>query len=289
MRNQYIFYLILFVNVFFSSCNDDSVIEIKESKEPAHYFISSQSALFSTVDCFLDLAVFADEFDIINLKHDKVIGSVNRSLVYIDYVSNGVEVMLDFGPLGNDFPKGRLGADGKYRSGILKINITFDPHGNWDSGILSFVKDAPFTVGDGETYMVLKEGFLRFNLSGNEQNVLLQCRNIKILSDEKIFHFGGDLNIELPNKIEFNVGEILSITGEQIFKIGEGIEAKVKIVKPLEKPLNSDCISYFNSGKLLFQSDIFANDIHLLFNPNQLNCEGLVEVTLSGKSSLFYY
>lgn len=289
MRNQYIFYLILFGSVFFSSCNDDSIIEIKESKEPAHYFITSQSALFSTVDCFLDLAVFADEFDIINLKHDKVIGTVNRSLVYIDYLSNTVEVMLDFGPLGDDFPKGRLGADGKYRSGILKIKITFDHQGNWVSGVLSFDKDVPFTVGDGETYMVLDEGYLSFNLSENEQNVVIQIRNIKILSNEKIFHFGGDLNVKLPNTIEFNTGESLKISGEQTFQIGEGIGAVVKIIKPLEKPLNSDCISYFSSGKLLFQSDIFANDIHLLFNPNLQNCEGLVEVTLSGKSSLFYY
>jgi hypothetical protein len=289
MRFKYIFYLTLFGTVFFSSCKDDSIIEIKESKEPAHYFITAQSALFSTVDCFLDLAVFADEFDIINLKHDKVIGSVNRSLVYIDYVSNGVDVVLDFGPLGDDFPKGRLGADGKYRSGILKIKIAFDYLGNCESGMLSFDKDVPFTVGDGETYMELKEGFLSFNLSEDKKNVVIQSRNIKILSNEKIFHFGGDLNIELPNKIEFNVGESLNITGEQTFKIGEGIEAILKIVKPLEKPLNSDCISYFSSGKLLFQSDIFANDIHLLFNPNRQNCEGLVEVTLSGKSSLFYY
>jgi hypothetical protein len=273
---------------FMVGCIDDEFIEVKETTLPAELFIASQSAIFSTIDGFCDIFNFNLENEIKTITFFQVIGSVKNTSIEIDEEQNLHTIILDFDINQNQKPAGRLGVDGLYRSGILKMVVITDEANLFQKGYIEFDSLNQFYIGDGNNQLQFIDGRIEINKTANS-NLAIGYNNLLLQYQDEILSNDGDLVLSIPENCKFDGTEYLEINGNFSFQVGEGIIASVSILKPLKKRLVSDCIRPFYSGTLNFVSDVFINPIEIIFNPEKKQCEPLAELSLSGKKINFKY
>lgn len=277
-----------FATSLLTSCVEDGTIEVKESTAPAELYIGSHSAIFSTIDIFLDAINYNIQDSIGQIKFGKVIGSSEQSKINKDFQKNQINIELDFGNANTHQPIGRLGMDGCYRTGKLKIDIQLSDKNTIASGSIRFDSSSNFSIGNGVDQIFFNQGEIEiFSIPNNKIAVIYNNLSITY-HNETLFH-SGNLTIELPQNITFDSNQFLQITGGFFFQIGEGILASITVEEVLKKRLSSDCIRPFHSGILNFRNDVFINPIEIIFNPNKEDCSATTLLSISGKKLMFKY
>lgn len=272
--------------LFLLGCQDDSTfVDIAESSAPHQTTLQVVSELISTVDVMDNLAA---THELLRKKGDDFLPDV-VDIIFLDTKfddGDGVEVEIDFGPLGNT-PLGVLCKDGIYRAG--KIQLLLDkPYSEPDATLaIRMPKENPFYSGDGE-HLTKFTGLIMLNRE-DDKNVSLSTKELVAANGT------GDNDVRAELEISKN-NDLLGLLNSELEFDGwleiEGARSKVliEVIEPLLKKYIHSCAKYVVDGELDIELSNSASHIEVDFDPfEDQACDNEIEVTINGKSIIETY
>ena len=201
---------------------------------------------------------------------------------------DGVEATIDFGPVKNTVPKGRLCQDGRFRAG--KIHISSNRRYFLDSA------EVVITVSDSDQYFAGSDGVSLTQLIGKVSIKRIDANTLKIdVVDARAINDKGTVAWQSTRTIVKTVDAGAGILGDQFEITGEasGVNRNsenftVKIDVPLLKKVEMGCARTFVKGKITLSNTSTGKTISIDYDPyNDQACDLFAKATINGKE--FFY
>jgi hypothetical protein len=284
---KYIFSICIFgALVALSGCKEEPIIEVSENNDNTEQALRVYSELLSTYDIMEDFISSTDVFT----KKDETLLPPEVIITIIDkdfYDGDGVEVVLDFGPLGDE-PQGLLCKDKKYRAG--KILLTANkPYEFPDAEIsITFIENSPFYSGSGDN-MIRIGGDLHVRRIG-EQTVKMHCSALEIKDGDDEITVITDLLIEKTKDGGMGIlNDEISINGKILLQ-GESGDITLSTLEPLIKEYTLECAQHVVEGQLDLQQSSSKSEVTIDFDPlMDRACDNKVSITINGKTLFYEY
>ncbi len=201
---------------------------------------------------------------------------------------NGIELIIDFGPLKNTAPRGLLCLDGRYRAG--KLHIKANRRYTLDScniEVWANDTDEYHAGNDHESLSKITGNLNIFKVSSSKWN--LNVSNAKVVNER------GTITWQSQRVIEKTVDDLPGILNDE-FKItgsatgvnrnGENFE--VTINEPLLKKIKLPCARTFIAGKVTVKNLTNDKSILIDFDPfNNKACDITAKATVNNRE--FYF
>ncbi len=277
---------LLYGLLFFVGCREEPIIEVSETHAGTEQSLQVFSELLSTYDIIED---FVSSNDLLFKKEESLLPSgVVIKIIDDDFLDgDGVEVVLDFGELGDE-PHGLLCKDKKYRAGTIRI-LSDKPYSSPGAKIsLIFSKEDPFYSGAGDK-MILIQGEMYVERVG-DQSITMQCSALKFQDGDEEISLITNLAFEKIHEAGLGIlDDEIAISGELLLKKETG-EVMLTSVSPLKKKYTLDCAQHIIAGKLDLNQSTSMSKISVDFDPtgDQL-CDNKVVITVNGKALLYEY
>lgn len=276
----------LFLMMFTPSCVDD-ILEVKETIYSAEDNAIIETEFTALYDLLDDLA----ETDEKLRKKGGTILPSGAEVTYLDTIwsdGDGVEVLVDFGPLGETEPKGLLCKDGKYRAGKIKATLS-KPFKEVGSSFIASLseKDAYFS-GDGSDMVQLSGTLGIYRIGENTINIDV-VNGMATKEDRAIKWTLANRTIRRTLDAGPGVwGDHFEITGDAQGVNRNGEEFTVTIDEPLLKKMETGCAQTFIKGRLTITVGMSAKIIVVDYDPfNDQACDRIAGANVNGKTTTF--
>jgi hypothetical protein len=201
---------------------------------------------------------------------------------------DGVEATIDFGPIKNTVPKGKICQDGRFRAG--KIHISSNRRYLLDSAELVI------TVSDSDKYYAGNDGVSLTQLIGTVKIKRVDATTLKIdVLDARAINDKGTVAWQSTRTITKLVDAGAGILGDQFQITGEasGVNRNnenftVKIDIPLLKKVEMGCARTFVKGKITLSNTSTGKTISIDYDPyNDQACDLFAKATINGKEYFY--
>jgi hypothetical protein len=201
---------------------------------------------------------------------------------------DGVEATIDFGPIKNTVPKGKICQDGRFRAG--KIHISSNRRYLLDSAELVI------TVSDSDKYYAGNDGVSLTQLIGTVKIKRVDATTLKIdVLDARAINDKGTVAWQSTRTITKLVDAGAGILGDQFQITGEasGVNRNnenftVKINIPLLKKVEMGCARTFVKGKITLSNTSTGKTISIDYDPyNDQACDLFAKATINGKEYFY--
>ena len=201
---------------------------------------------------------------------------------------DGVEATIDFGPIKNTVPKGKICQDGRFRAG--KIHISSNRRYFLDSAELLI------TVSDSDKYYAGSDGVSLTQLIGTVKIKRVDATTLKIdVMDARAINDKGTVAwqssrtiIKLVDAGAGILGDQFQITGEASGINRNGGNFTVKIDLPLLKKVEMGCARTFVKGKITLSNTSTGKTISIDYDPyNDQACDLFAKATINGKEYFY--
>lgn len=206
---------------------------------------------------------------------------------YLD--GDGVDFIIDFGPVKAVAPRGLLCNDGRYRAGKIRFTSTNR------YGVVGAVFTAETTPSDG--YYGGSDGSNMTQLIGvlTITRATVNSLNIKVTNASAI-NSNGTVYWQSDRTITKTVDNGPGLIGDEFDIIGtaSGINRKgenftLVIDQALHKKIEAGCARTFISGKITLTNTSSGKTIKVDYDPNNdQKCDLLAKATINNKEYLFY-
>ncbi|MCB9261828.1 MAG: hypothetical protein H6607_05580 [Flavobacteriales bacterium] len=282
---QLLFAIFGFAVVLFSGCDDENSVN-KDTIQSAE-----DNSLVETHFT----AIFDAAFDIISTidsslkKSDASIIPGDVSILFVDSTfmdGDGLEIVVDFGPLRNTEPQGVLCVDGRYRAGKFTIAMNL-PLGSpqFQAEIIINQEDSYFS-GNGQEMAQLSGRTIVTLPKENELRIVVE--NALLKDNLGDISWSSDRRVtQIVDKGKGIWGDSYSITGSAsgINRMSQPFTAE--ITSPLVKKMDLGCAKTFIEGILEITSDNSQN-IQIDYDPyKNADCDQLAEATINGHKTIF--
>lgn len=201
---------------------------------------------------------------------------------------NGIECIIDFGPLKTTAPKGVLCLDGRYRAGILHLKM--------NKRYFQDSFECVVWAEESDSYYAGNDGFNLSSISGTMTVLKLNLSAFKItVSNAKLSNENGTITWQSTRIIEKKVdnsagilGDEYSITGNAsgLNRKGEAFEVTIK--EPLYKKIQMGCARTFTQGVVDLLNVSSQEKIILDYDPYNNNaCDMIAKATIRSKEFIF--
>jgi len=268
----------------FAGCKE-GVIEVQEDIHSAEDNLLVESQFYSTFDIVDDLIssneIYTYEGSTL-LPSDIIIHNIDSS--FID--GDGLEVILDFGPLGDELPFGTLCPDGIYRAG--KINIKIKGEYLLPDNVInaSFSDSDAFFSGDGNQMNQLVGNIAVTRLSNTTHRIQVHDAFLKVAGAELLWTC--DREIELVHDAGTGAyGDSYIVTGTASGTNRLNERYTVSIDEPLLKKLEKGCSNTFKEGILTITEEEREKVLRIDYDPyDNSACDKVVLIEVNGKRSI---
>lgn len=274
--------------LFFTSCNDGSLLEFRETVDAAEDNATLETEFTALYDLLDDVSATDPKLG----KTGSTILPSGATLNYLDTSwidGDGKEFLIDFGPLGTVSPKGMLCKDGKYRAG--KVRITLNKPFMQVGSILDVKLDEndQYYSGDGEKMTQLTGNFTIIRTG--QETLRMEVVNGIAKTDD-----GRELKWTLVNRTVQRTkdagpgvwGDHFKIEGEASGIGRNGDEFTVSITEPLIKKMETGCASAFVKGRLTISVNNGSKIIKVNYDPfNNEACDRVAEADINGRKTTF--
>jgi hypothetical protein len=201
---------------------------------------------------------------------------------------DGVEATIDFGPIKNTVPKGKICQDGRFRAG--KIHISSNRRYFLDSA------EVVITVSDSDKYYAGNDGVSLTQLIGTVKIKRVDATTLKIdVLDARAINDKGTVAWQSTRTITKLVDAGAGILGDQFQITGEasGVNRNnenftVKIDIPLLKKVEMGCARTFVKGKITLSNTSTGKTISIDYDPyNDQACDLFAKATINGKEYFY--
>lgn len=276
----------LILMVLIPSCVDD-LLEVKETIDSAEDNAIIETEFTALYDLLDDLA----ETDNKLRKKGSTILPSGAEVFYLDTLwsdGDGIEVLVDFGPLGETEPKGLLCKDGKYRAGKIKATLSKPFNEVGSSFIAKLNEEDAYFSGDGSE-MVQLSGTLGIYRIG-ENTINIDVVNGLATKEDRVIKWTL-ANRTIRRTLDAGPGlwgDQLEITGDAQGVNRNGEEFSVTIDEPLLKKMESGCAQTFVKGKLTISVGMSGKTIVVDYDPfNDEACDRIAGAYVNGKETTF--
>jgi hypothetical protein len=201
---------------------------------------------------------------------------------------DGVEATIDFGPIKNTLPKGKICQDGRFRAG--KIHISSNRRYFLDSA------EVVITVSDSDKYYAGNDGVSLTQLIGTVKIKRVDAATLTIdVLDARAINDKGTVAWQSTRTISKLVDAGAGILGDQFQITGEasgvnrnGENYTVKIDVPLLKKVEMGCARTFVKGKITLSNTSTGKTISIDYDPyNDQACDLFAKATINGKEYFY--
>jgi hypothetical protein len=285
MTRTVFFLLVTLTTLFVVQGCKEQLVEVPENIFAAEDNLLVESKIYSTFDIIDDFVSGSSFFD----KNKATLLPFDAKIIYIDSTfddGDGLEGLIDFGPLGNSKPYGTLCPDGLYRSGKLPIVMLGDFFST-DIVIQARINDEhAFYSGNGE---VMNQLIGHIEVESHN----LESFSIKVDS-AIVRHNGHDLQWSCERNINWisnggpgGYGDIYQLSGTASGKDREQSPYDIVIEKPLEKRLEQGCAKTFIGGEITLHLKGSNKVMRINYDPfNNKACDNIAEIEINGRRSL---
>lgn len=279
---------VIVLSIVLSGCAENEKLEeISKNSETIVSVIERVDESISTADILRDFILTQEGF----YKKDERLLPSSVEIFHIDTTfldGDGLEVLLDFGPLGAESPHGTLCKDGKYRAGKVKLQLT-KPFTLYGAEISAFFnEEMPFYTGDGST-MHTQRGELHFSRTG-ENEMLMHCTDLKssINGIEKTMRANLLITTESENGSGL-IGDIVTLDGD-VQLDDQQTTWTLKVLEPILKNYELECSKYLIDGVVDISETDDASTIQVFFDiDGSQSCDNEIAVEVNGKRVIHRY
>jgi hypothetical protein len=272
--------------LFLNSCTED-LLEVKETIHSAEDNAIIETEFTALYDVLDDIGETDENLG----KTESTILPSGAEISYLDTSfadGDGLELLIDFGPLGTDEPQGMLCKDGKYRAGKIRatLNKAFKEVGSIFEVVLS--EDDQYFSGDGSN-MVQLLGRLTVIRTG-ENTIRIEVVNGVAKTD------GREIQWNLVNRVINRTkdagpgvwGDHFEITGNAQGINRNGEEFAVNIDQALVKKMEVGCAKTFVKGRYTISVNKGAKTIMVDYDPfKDEACDRIAEADINGRKTTF--
>lgn len=246
----------------------------------------AETQFFATFEAAYDVIATDSRFK----KTETSIIPSNTSIIFLDSTfddGDPVDVMVDFGGLGNDVPHGTLCQDGRYRAGKMYISLNQSIESAEFRATVTTTAEDSFYCGNGEE-MVQLIGKMIISLAGPSA-IKISVSNATLIDGENESQWKSERIItQIEDGGDGIWGDTYSVSGSASGVNREGEAFNVTIDKPLIKRMEKGCAKTFVEGVLTVSSAENSQKISIDYDPykNQA-CDLFAEANLNGRKTIF--
>jgi len=280
--------LIVFISgllLTLSNCTEQ-LPEVKENIFSAQDNSQAETHFFATFDAAYDVIATDKKFR----KLETTIIPSNTAIKFLDSSfadGNGVSVVVDFGGLGSEEPKGTLCQDGRYRAGKMRIHVNQSIQSAEFRAVVTITAEDSFYSGNG-TDMVQLIGKTTITLTGIA-GIRVRVTDALVIDGDKEYSWESDRTIvQTKDNGDGIWGDEYIVTGKSSGINREGDAFTVKIDEPLIKRMETGCANTFISGIVTVSATEGSQVVSINYDPfdNQA-CDHYAEANLNGKKTIF--
>ena len=201
---------------------------------------------------------------------------------------DGVECVIDFGPLRTSSPKAMFCQDGRFRSG--KLHLTLSKRYALDSAVLTI------TANDSDNYYAGNDGVNLTRISGTLTLTRLTQSSSQIdVINAKAVNDRGTVTWQSSRVVTKTLDNGPGILGDQFEVTGSasGVNRNnenftVNIDDALIKKVEMGCARTFVKGKITLTNTASGKTIKIDYDPyNNQNCDLIAKATINGKEYFY--
>ena len=268
-----------------SNCTEQ-LPEVKENINSAQDNSLAETHFFATFDAAYDVIATDKKFR----KSETTIIPSTADIKFLDtsYVDgDGVSVIVDFGGLGDEEPKGTLCQDGRYRAGKMHIYVSQSIQSAEFKAIVTTTAGDSFYSGNG-TDMIQLVGKTTISLTG-VAGISVKVTDAEVISENNSFSWQSDrVIIQTKDNGDGIWGDVYAVTGKASGINRDGDAFHVTIDQPLIKQMEKGCAGTFVSGIVTVAAKEGTQVVSINYDPfdNQA-CDQYAEANLNGKKTIF--
>ena len=268
-----------------SNCTEQ-LPEVKENINSAQDNSQAETHFFATFDAAYDVIATDKKFR----KSETTIIPSTTEIIFIDtsYLDgNGVSVIVDFGGIGEEEPKGTLCQDGRYRAGKMHIYVSQSIQSAEFKAVVTTTKEDSFFSGNGID-MVQLVGKTTISLTG-VAGLRVKVTDAMVISDQNSFSWQSDrVIVQTKDNGDGIWGDVYAVTGSGSGINRDGEPFHVSIDQPLIKQMEKGCAGTFVSGVVTVAAAEGTQVVSINYDPfDNGACDHYAEASLNGRKTIF--
>lgn len=279
MKNYHILSIVMLFVMLFSSCRRETLESFQSAEDNAQLETEFAQVYESVAD-------FAANDSRTGKTEDYLLPS-GAVVTFSDSLfsdGDGIDFVIDYGPLGSSVPKGRLCKDGRYRAGRIHVGMTK----RW-SEIPCVIT---ITITSADNYYA-GNGSNMYKVTGTKviTRNSLTSYNV-VVSNATLQRTNGTANWSAERTVTqtFDAGpgwlnDEYTISGSASGTNANGDAFTAEIVTPLKKKLSVGCMSTFIAGEIVVTNVSANKDLEINYDTfGNEACDKTITVTYNGKS-----
>lgn len=268
-----------------SNCTEQ-LPEVKENIHSAQDNSLAETHFFATFDAAYDVIATDKKFR----KLETTIIPSNTAIKFLDSSfadGDGVSVVVDFGGLGNQEPKGTLCQDGRYRAGKMRIHVNQSIQSAEFRAVVTTTPEDSFFSGNG-TDMVQLIGKTTITLTG-VAGIRVRVTDATVIDGDRVSTWSSDRTIvQTKDNGDGIWGDEYMVTGKASGVNRDGDAFTVTIDQPLVKRMEAGCANTFIAGVVTVAATEGTQVVSINYDPFENEaCDHYAEANLNGKKTIF--
>lgn len=280
--------LIVFISgllLTLSNCTEQ-LPEVKENIHSAQDNSLAETHFFATFDAAYDVIATDKKFR----KLETTIIPSNTAIKFLDSSfadGDGVSVVVDFGGLGNQEPKGTLCQDGRYRAGKMHIHVNQSIQSAEFRAVVTTTPEDSFFSGNG-TDMVQLIGKTTITLTG-VAGIRVRVTDATVIDGDRVSTWSSDrIIVQTKDNGDGIWGDEYMVTGKASGVNRDGDAFTVTIDQPLVKRMEAGCANTFIAGVVTVAATEGTQVVAINYDPFENEaCDHYAEANLNGKKTIF--